>query len=93
MSGFRNWLERNGFDPDDSQYNFGHHLIGQVKLKESFGTENFKEVWPLLSNHLDIYQIIAGDVRRTYEYSWTDNDYYQSQIDRLKPGYDYSSMR
>jgi hypothetical protein len=91
MSGFKNWLERNGFNPNDTQYNFGHHLVGQVLLQESFGTSDFKKIWPLLSSHLDIYQISAGDVSCTYEYNWTDADYYQQQIERLKPGYDYSS--
>jgi len=91
MSGFRNWLLRNGFDILDTQYNYGYHPVGQVMLKESFGTGDFKKIWTILSNYLDIYSITAGDISAIYDYAWTDVDYYQQQIDRMKPGYDYSS--
>ena len=93
MAGFRAWLERNGFDLDDTQYNYGYHPVGQVELMESFGTTDFREVWSMLSCHLDIYQITAGDVTATYDYTWTDADYRQQQIAMLRPGYDYSSRR
>jgi hypothetical protein len=91
VSGFKKWLERNGFNPNNAQYNFGHHMVGRVLLRESFGTNDFRKIWPLLSSHLDIHQISAGDVSCTYEYNWTDSDYYEQQIEKLKPGYDYSS--
>ena len=91
MSGFRSWLERNVFDPDCPEYNFGYHPVGQVDLKGSFGTDRFLEVWPTLSRYLDIYKITAGDVSATYDYTWTDPDYYQQQINVMKPGYDYST--
>jgi hypothetical protein len=91
MVGYRAWLERNGFDLNDAQYNYGYHPVGQVELLESFGTTDAQTVWPILSQHLDIYQIIAGGVTATYDYAWTDPDYHQQQISRLKPGYDYSS--
>jgi hypothetical protein len=91
LSGFREWLARNGFDVNDPQYNFGYHPIGQVDLQGSFGTTNFKEVWPILSKYLDIYKITAGDVSATYDYTWSDPDYAQQQINMMKPGYDHSS--
>ena len=93
ISAFGVWLEKNGFDPTDTQYNFGYHPVGQVALQESFGSVDSQQVWPILSKYLDIYSISAGDVTATYDYTWTDPDYYQQQIDRLKPGYDYSSRR
>jgi hypothetical protein len=93
LEGFRAWLERNGFEANDAQYNYGYHPIGQVNLRESFGTTDFRQVWPILSKHLDIYSIQAGDAFAVYDYTWTDPDYYQQQIERLKPGYDYSSRR
>jgi hypothetical protein len=65
--------------------------VGQVDLLGSFGTNCFQKVWPILSKYLDIYQISAGDVSATYDYTWTDPDYYQQQIDIMKPGYDYST--
>ena len=93
MAGFRAWLEKNNFSPDDPQYNFGYHPVGQVAMKESFGTSDFQQVWPILSKYLDIYSISAGDAIAVYDYTWTDPNYYQQQIERLKPGYDYSSRR
>ena len=89
MNGFREWLTRNGFDVNDTQYNYGYHPVGQVELKESFGTNDFREVWPILSKYLDIYRIEAGDASATFDYAWTDPDYYQQQIDMMKQGYDY----
>jgi hypothetical protein len=93
MSGFRSWLEHNRFDPDNPEYNFGYHSVGQVDLLGSFDTDRFQEVWSTLSRYLDIYQITAGDVTATYDYTWTDPDYYQQQINIMKPGYDYSTYR
>ena len=93
ISEFGVWLEKNGFDPTDTQYNFGYHPVGQVALQENFGTVDCQQVWPILSKYLDIYSISAGDATAVYDYTWTDPDYYQQQIERLKPGYDYSSRR
>ena len=93
ISAFGIWLEKNGFDTTDTQYNFGYHPVGQVALQESFGTIDSQQVWPILSKYLDIYSITAGDAIAVYNYTWTDPDYYQQQIERLKPGYDYSSRR
>jgi hypothetical protein len=91
MRKFRPWLQRNGFDLDNTMYNFGYHPVGQVDLEKSFGTVNVETIWQKLSDHLDIYKIQAGQAQSVYDYSWTDKDYYQQQINRLKPGYDYSS--
>lgn len=93
LKGFREWLVRNRFDINDTQYNFGYHPVGQVDLLPAFGTSNFQDVWPVLSKYLDIYKITAGDASAYYDYSWTDSNYYEQQIERLKPGYDYSSRR
>jgi hypothetical protein len=93
ISGLRDWLVRNGFDPTDPQYNYGYHAVGQVDLKGSFGTTQFQEVWPILSKYLDIYKITAGDTSATFDYTWIDPDYYYQQIERMKPGYDFSSRR
>jgi len=91
MTGFREWLHRNRFDAQNAEYNYGYHPVAQVELHRSFGTTNFREVWPILSKYLDIYKIEAGDVSATYEYTWSDPDYYQQQISMMKPGYDHSS--
>jgi hypothetical protein len=91
LSGFEQWLRDNNIDPTDIQYNFGYHAVAQVNLEKSFGTTDYQSVWPILSRYLDISSIQAGDVKASYPYTWTDPDYYQQQIERLKPGYDYSS--
>lgn len=93
MAGFRSWLGRNGFAVDNPEYNYGYHPVGQVDLQKSFGTTEYNKVWPILSRYLDIYKISAGDAIAVYNYNYTDRDYYQQQIERLKPGYDYSSGR
>jgi len=98
MAGFREWLVRNQFNLEDTEFNYGYHPVGQVELAKSFGTTDFKEIWPVLSKYLDIYSITAGQLRSgpitsVYDYAWTDADYQQQQIARLKPGYDYSSRR
>jgi len=93
MTGFREWLLRNGFDLDNVEYNYGYHSVGQVNLKESFGTDDYLVVWSVLGQHLDIYKIEMEDITTVYDYCWTDTDYYQQQIERLRPGYDYSSRR
>jgi len=93
MMGFREWLHRNRFDAQNSEYNYGYHPVAQVDLQKSFGTQDFRDIWPVLSRYLDILSIEAGDARAVYDYTWTDPDYQQQQIERLRPGYDYSSRR
>ena len=93
MAGFRDWLGRNGFALDNTEYNYGYHPVGQVDLQKSFGTDKYSDIWPILSRYLNIYRIQAGDASAEYPYTYTDSDYYQQQIERLKPGYDYSSSR
>jgi hypothetical protein len=93
MTGFCDWLVRNGFDLDDAEYNYGYHPVGQVDIRGSFGTDHYQEVWNTLGQHLDIYKIETEDAVAVYDYCWTDPDYYQQQIERLRPGYDYSSRR
>jgi hypothetical protein len=91
MAGFREWLHRNRFDAQNTEYNYGYHSVGQVDLMGSFGSTKFEVVLPILSKYLDILSIEAGDAKAVYDYTWTDADYYQQQINRLKPGYDFSS--
>jgi hypothetical protein len=98
MAGFKDWLTRNGFALDETSYNFGYHAVGQVDLQTSFGTTDYREIWPRLAQYLDIVSISCDDdgggiLRSVYPYSYTDSDYYEQQIARLKPGYDYSSGR
>jgi len=60
LAEFREWLARNGFDPDDPSLTIGHPCIGQVDLERSFGTEDYEKIWAQLSTHLDVYSIRTG---------------------------------
>lgn len=81
---FRAWLIENGFDPDDPALTIGHPQVGYVDLEQSFGTQDYQEIWKMLDQHLDVYSISTGRIHRVYEYSWQDHDYQDQQIARLR---------
>jgi hypothetical protein len=84
LAEFREWLERNGFDPDEPSLTIGHPKVGQVDLQRSFGTENWEMIYLQLSQHPDVYSIRTSQAQATYEYRWNDPDYEQLQIEALK---------
>jgi hypothetical protein len=45
------------------------------------------EIWKQLETHLDIYSVEIDGVTATYDAVWSDSDFEQQQIERLKPGY------
>jgi hypothetical protein len=90
---FATWLQKNGMNIEDPNLSCGYLPLGQVDLINSFGTNDGKEVWKILGQHLDIYQIEVDGVTGTFDYSWADPSYKQMQINMMKPGYDYSSIR
>ena len=81
---FREWLVKNQFDPEDKLLTIGHPKIAQVDLLRSFGTTDYKQIWEQLAAHLDVYKIRTAESAATYEYNWTDPDYEQQQIRKLK---------
>ena len=87
LAEFREWLIRNGFDPEDKSLTIGHPQVGQVDLVKSFGTENYVEIWEQLNNHLDVHAIRTSDASATYNYHWNDADYIQQQIAVIERGY------
>ena len=91
QSNFEQWLVANNRDPADPNLSLVYLPLGQVDLRASFGTTDYKQIWDVLGSHLDIHSIEIDGVSRTYDYCWTDPDYKQMQIDMMKPGYDYSS--
>jgi hypothetical protein len=93
LDDFYAWLECNGRDITDPMLSLGYLPLGQVTLKESFGTTHFGTIQQKLSNHLDIYQIEIGDVVSKFDYCWRDLDYKVQQINQMKAGYDHSSRR
>ena len=81
---FRTWLVNNGFDLEDKSLTIGHPQVAQVNLSRSFGTLDYNQIWQQLAEHLDVYKIRTSDAEDTYEYRWSDQDYAEQQIRRLK---------
>jgi hypothetical protein len=81
---FRIWLTNNGFDPEDPNLTIGHPQVAQVNLSKSFGTLDYNQIWQQLSTHLDVYKIRTSLFEATYEYRWSDRDYAEQQIRRLR---------
>jgi len=84
---FRSWLLNNGFDPEDKTLTIGHPQIGQVDLIRSFGSEDYREIWQQLNNHLDVCAVRSSTVQATYEYRWDDQDFVHRQVEIINQGY------
>ena len=84
LSEFRTWLITNGFDPQDPELTIGHPQVAQVRLQDSFGTDNFWDIWRLLEQHLDVWSIRTGDAYQEYSYRWSDCDFQQRQINMIR---------
>ena len=84
LAEFREWLTRNGFDPNEPSLTIGHPQVGQVALQRSFGTQDWEMIYSQLSQHQDVYKIRTGSVEATYEYRWSDPDYDLQQVRALK---------
>jgi hypothetical protein len=83
LSEFREWLTRNGFDPNDSGLTIGHPQVGSVDLSRSFGSDNYESIWAQLAEHMDVYAIRTGTAQAIYDYHWSDPDYIEQQIKAL----------
>jgi len=81
---FRQWLIDNGFDPEDKTLTIGHPKCGQVDLVRSFGTTDYNAIWAQLGDHLDVYRIKSSTAEAVYTYNWSDADYMDQQIARLR---------
>ena len=46
--------------------------------------ENYQKIWAQLAQHLDVLSIRTGWGEATYNYRWSDPDYAEQQIRRLK---------
>jgi len=87
LAEFRTWLLQNGFDPDDKTLTIGHPQIGQVDLARSFGSEDYREIWQQLNNHLDVYAVRSSTVQAVYDYRWDDQDFISRQVQIINQGY------
>lgn len=88
---FKDWMRKNGKDPDDPNLSNGYLPIGYIDVQKDFGTTDKFTIWDILSDHLDIYSLEVNGVKKVYDYCWSDSNYKQMQIDMMKPGYDFSS--
>jgi hypothetical protein len=84
MDGFNEWLTRNGIDHTNQNLSLGYLPMAHVNLKSSFGTEDMHEIWKILGDHLDIYQIEVDGETATFDYCWSDDNYHNEQIKLLK---------
>ena len=94
--GFKKWLKDNDYDWEDPKLALGYIKLGQVDLKESFGTDNFSEVYQQMLNCLNIQKIqITGDknIENVYNYSLSDSNWKELQINELRKGYESHSLR
>ena len=83
LTEFREWLIANGFDPEDKTLTIGHPKVGQVDLKRSFATEDYRSIWTQLNTHLNVHAIRTSNTQAVYEYHWWDTDYMEKQIQCL----------
>jgi hypothetical protein len=81
---FKEWLENNGFNPDDKSLTIGHPKVAQVDLVRSFGTTDYQTIWAVCAAHLDVYKIRTSSSEATYKYRWSDPDYMEQQIKELR---------
>jgi hypothetical protein len=84
---FRAWLLNNGFDPEDKNLTIGHPQIGQVDLARSFESEDYREIWQQLNNHLDVYAVRSSTAQAVYDYRWDDQDFISRQVEIINQGY------
>jgi hypothetical protein len=78
---FKQWLVNNHLDPDDKSLTIGHPQVGQIDLGRSFNTTDYKIIWGLLENHLDVYSVKTSQTYAEYPYSWSDIDFINKQIE------------
>jgi len=84
LSDFTQWLICNGFDPEDRSLTIGHPCVGQVRLHDSFGSDNYLDIWSQLVQHLDVWSIRTSDAYCEYDYRWSDLDYQLQQIECIQ---------
>jgi len=83
LDDFRAWLIKNGIDPEDKSLTIGHPQVAQVDLMRSFGSLNYKDIWPQLFSHLDVESIKTKDNYVEYNYHWRDQDFMERQVTAL----------
>ena len=93
---FKSWLKKNGYDWNNPQLALGYIKIGQVNLNDSFGTNDFLNIYHQLINCLNISSIeLFGttNIKTEYKYTLADSNWKELQIEELKKGYESHSLR
>lgn len=90
---FIEWLIENDVDPQDPKLGLGYLPIGQIDLSEFCVNGDPVKIREILGRYLDIYKIQAGNITNIFDYCWANADHKEQQIEKMKPGYDYSSRR
>ena len=80
LAEFRTWLTINGFDPNDPALTIGHPQVGQVDLRRSFNTEDYRYIWAELNTRLNVVAVRTSNSAAVYDYHWADSDYMERQI-------------
>jgi len=92
MQAFNKWLIKNNFDPMDPKLSLGYIELGKIDLRKTFGIDKINDnsisfCRDIIEHRLDIYSIQIDDVVNYYDYTWTDGDYINKQINFLEAGY------
>ena len=93
---FKSWLEKNGYDWNDPRLALGYIKLGQVDLVNSFGTDQFLDIYKQMIDCLNIHRIeLIGPTNITTEYKYTlsDPDWKELQITELRKGYESHRLR
>ena len=77
IDGFKEWLVKNDFDPDEITEGYGHGIMGKVT------NCNESDIEEIMKRN-DIYKITADDgfrpISRTYDYTWRDEQEYVFKV-------------
>ncbi len=96
MDEYRQWLKENNFDWQDPKLSLGYIKIGQIDLEASFQETNFKKIYDIMKNNLNIskIQIIGNEnYENIFPYTLDSTDWKQIQLEGLKSGYKSRSLR
>lgn len=86
LAQFREWLINNGFDPADKKLTIGHPQVGQVDLLQSFGSNDYRDIWKQLNTRLNVLSVCTSDEQAQYDYCWRDSDFVERQVAVINQG-------
>ena len=90
---FKSWLQDNNYNWNDPKLALGYIKLGQVDLVDSFGTDDFLNIYNQLIDCLNIKTIEYQNYRVNYDYTLDDKNWKAKQIKELKKGYESHSLR